>query len=286
VLLVLVACASAGVVGIAYRAVTSGSDPARVPIASSPAVAPTGLAPRSQPASRVRISGGTAVERATLRRIVHGLGWTAIRSIAITPLTTRPAGSAFTYTIAVPDRSGASSAILGSQAGWEAAMVGESYAALARRMADLPRLTHQAFHAIDTRGDMIDGWGGVGTDYRGRLGSPLGQHAITIRVHRAARLARFQLQSLTFVHPYVTLPVIVLSTEDHRRLEQRLATFMGHVLDLHHPNLAYVRLDTTCGTPIFARGQGVATNPKWFDFCDFAAGCPAVAVSRRLTYPC
>jgi hypothetical protein len=248
-----------------------------------------GRAPLSVNWSQVRIIGGTPGQHRALRQILHGFGWTAIRTIRIAapPSDLRGKGSGFSYVIAAPQRA-THQGILAFQGEWQAAMVGESYAAIegTRR---LPKLSYQAFSDRLPDGKLVGLSGGVGTDYGGKLERLSRPATVILTVHRAARRAGFQLRYLGFVRPYRTLPVVVVSVKDHTRLRQRLDTFLAHVLPTPQVNLAYVQLDTTCGRPIFARGQGVAIDAHWFNICDFTLGCPLTTGGSkppRLTYTC
>jgi hypothetical protein len=247
-----------------------------------------GRAPLSVPWSRVRIIGGTAGQHRALRQILHGFGWTAIRRIRIAapPSDVRGRGSGFSYVIAVPQRA-THEGILGFQGEWQAAMVGESYAAI-QSTRQLPKLSYQAFSDRLPDGKLVGLSGGIDTDYDGKLERLPSRATVTSAVHKAAQRAGFQLGYLGFVRPY-RLPVIIVSLQDHTRLRQRLDRFLGHVLPMPQINLAYVQLDTSCGRPVFARGQGVAIDPNWFNICDFTLGCPTAmdgSKPPRLTYAC
>jgi hypothetical protein len=248
-----------------------------------------GRAPLSVPWSQVRIVGGSPPQHVALRRILRGFGRTALRTIRITaPLSgARSGGSDFSYLIAAP-KLATHQGILGFQGEWEAAMVGESYAAIqhARR---LPQLRWQEYSDLLPDGKTVGLSGMAGTDYRGQLQTLPSESAIRTAVHRAARQGGFHLLSLGFVHPYRTLPVIIVSIHGHTRLRRRLDGFLAHLLPSPQVNLAYIQLDTSCGRPVFARGQGVAIDPHWFSICDFSAGCPTTIDGShppRLTYPC
>ena len=237
----------------------------------------------------MKIIGGTPGQHGALRQILRGFGWTAIRTIRIAAPRSgvRGKGSGFSYVIAAPQRA-THQGILAFQGEWQAAMVGESYAAIqgARR---LPKLSDQAFSDLLPDGKIVGLGGGSGTDYGGKLEKLSSRATVTLAVHQAARRAGFQLRYLGFVRPFRTLPVIIVSLQGHARLRQRLDTFLGHVLPTPQVNLAYVQLDTSCGRPVFARGQGVAIDPHWFNICDFSAGCPATISGShppRPTYPC
>jgi len=248
-----------------------------------------GRAPLSVPWSQVKIIGGTLGQHRALREILHGFGWTAIRTIRIAapPSDVRGRGSGFSYVIAAPRRA-AHEGIVAFQGEWQAAMVGESYAAIqgARRV---PKLRYQGFSDRLPDGKVVGLSGGVGTDYGGKLETLSSPAAVTLAVHQAARRAGFEVRYLGFVRPYRTLPVIIVSLHDHTRLRQRLETFLAHVLSTRQVNLGYVQLDTSCGRPVFARGQGVAIDPHWFSICDFTLGCPLATNGSkppRLTYTC
>jgi hypothetical protein len=247
-----------------------------------------GRAPLSQPWSQVKIVGGSPRQHAALRGILRGFGWTAIRTISIAspPADVRGRGTGFAYTIAVPEQA-KSRGVLGFQGEWEAEMVGENYAAL-QAHDRLPRLAYQAFSNVLPDGTVIRLSGGVGTAYGGRSQRLPNEHAVTTRVHQAATEAGLTLRYLGFVHPYRTLPIILVTIRGHDHLRERLEGFFGHVLP-PQINLAYVELDTTCGRPVFARGQGIALDPAWFDICDFTVGCPTTIGGNRPprpTYPC
>jgi hypothetical protein len=248
-----------------------------------------GRAPLSVPWSQVKIIGGTPGQHHALRQILRGFGWTAIRTIRIAAPHSdgRGRGSGFSYVIAAPQRA-AHRGIFEFQGEWQAAMVGESYAAI-QGTRGLPKLGYLAFSDRLPDGKIVGLSGGVGTDYGGKLERLSSRATVTLAVHQAARRAGFQLRYLGFVRPYRTMPVIIVSLRDHTRLRQRLDTFLAHVLPTPQVNLAYVQLDSSCARPVFARGQGVAIDPRWFNICDFTLGCPlAMDGSKppRLTYPC
>lgn len=237
--------------------------------------------------SQVKIIGGTPGQHRAVRQILHGFGWTAIRTIRIAARPSGVRGGGFSYVIAAPQRA-AHQGILAFQGEWQAAMVGESYAAI-QGTRGLPKLSYQAFSDLLPDGKIVGLGGGSGTDYGGKLENLSSRANVTLAVHQAARRAGFQLRYLGFVRPYRTLPVIIVSLDDHTQVRQRLDTFVARVLPTPQVNLAYVQLDTSCGSPVFARGQGVAIDPHWFNICDFTLGCPLATEESnppRLTYTC
>ena len=167
-------------------------------------------------------------------------------------------------------------------------MVGESYAAL-NQTTHLPGLRYQQYSDLLPDGTISGYMGSVGTDYAGRPETLPSSTVETRTVHRAAAQADFRVVHVGFVHPYRTLPVIIISTSGHQQLQERLDAFLRRVVPSRQPDLAYVQLDTSCGRPVFARGEGVATDPRWFSTCDFTIGCPPIpdgTTQPPRTYPC
>jgi hypothetical protein len=168
-------------------------------------------------------------------------------------------------------------------------MVGESYAAISGAQR-LPTLRWQTVSDLLPDGSIVGLSGDSGTDYGGHLEKLPSRAAITKAVREASNQADFELLYLGFVRPYRALPVIIVSVNDAKQLRKRLEGFLGRVLPSPQINLAYVQLDTPCGRPVFARGQGVAIDPHWFNICDFSVGCPlwtsGSQPSARPTYPC
>jgi hypothetical protein len=251
------------------------------------AAAVLGRAPYSEPWSSVKIVGGSPQQRQALRRIVRGFRWTAIRTIKITTPRVRHHGSDFSYIIAVPAQA-TKQGTLSSQGTWQAAMVGESYAAI-RSAHQLPRLRRQDFSDLLPDGKVVGLFGGSGTDYGGHLGTLPSIRTETTRARQAAAQAGFQVRYVGFVRPTATLPVIFVTTAGHDHIRQRLDSFLAGVVPTPNANLAYIQLDTRCGRPIFARGEGISIDRHWFSICDFAAACPPLdegSHPAKLTYPC
>jgi hypothetical protein len=291
VIVVLGTCAGLVLAGTGCGASASG-DRAATSAPSRVHVVATGRAPLAQPWSQVRITGGTAAQHTALQHILRGIGWTAIRTIRIgAPARGFTGGgpeSGFYYVIAVP----AGAQRLGVQVlqgQWEASIVGESYDAVART-SGLPRLTFVASANLLPGGRTVGDSEGVATNYHGRVGERRTDAELTRLVRRGAAAADFRVVALRFIHPLSSMPVVVHETSGHRRLTDRIGTFLNTLLDGSHADLAYVELRSPCGRRVFARGEGVAVNPDWLSICSFALSCP-ISIGGddhppRPTYPC
>jgi hypothetical protein len=246
-------------------------------------------APLARPWQQVVIRGGTARQRVVLRTMLRGLGATAIRSIRVgrAPRETHRSGAALSFTVAAP-AAARRFGVRGMRALWEAAAVSDGYGVRAPRDG-LPPLAWQDAGVVLADGRKVGFGGGVVEqyEYRALLGDLPSRRVIAAHVRSAAAEAQLPLRFLGFVHVVRDLPVVVLTAPDHHKLRQRLEVF-SRMAKLPGGTVSYLELDSRCGRPVFASGEGIGVDPRWFDICDYTLGClrlPGDPPPRR-TYPC
>jgi len=219
-----------------------------------------------------------------------GFGATAIRSIRIStrpPGGVRGTGAEVSYIASVPTLA-PSRAVYRAEAEWQEARVTDSYAWLASR-EPLPPVAWWSYSFAGPAGRVLNDMGSHMTDYLGYLPTPPPNPVVARRIRSDARATRFHIVSLHFVHPSISMPVVVASVEGgHTALAPRIDRFL-RFLPAKAENLGYLQLDSACGRPIYARGEGIAVDPRWLRLGSDSTGPPApgtAAAPPRLTYPC
>ncbi len=231
----------------------------RAPVLAAAAVVLTGCShrpgiskqalspPRGSIAPRdVRISGGSAADRAAVARVLRGFGRSEVRRVVIRGPVSGPHcdGAAFDVTV-LPEHGQ-------DQRGWWEAQV---------LSASFGRVRGRPVCALSTRR------GVSGVDLREGPGMPSYSYAavpvaeLTRRVRAAARSADLRFVAIAFHRPARLVPEIVLVARDPSDFDQRMGRVERRLFPLtRHLDAYYIAVRNPCGKTIWSAAGSNATG--------------------------
>jgi hypothetical protein len=250
---------------------------------SSAATAPFGapvVSLEARGAGATRVVGGTPAMRARARAILDGMG-----DVAITTVRFRHANGAMWLSTTVAGAGSPFAGALRSQLAadgplWEASVFNAAYRA--SQPAGEPRVrgTSEAF-SIDGRVHRFSSESGPVDPYRGAA-EP--DSAVRSAIAKAAARARFQVVSISLMHPNRQAVTVVVRADRRASFARRYRAFFV-ALDGVTGRLDGFQSQVVdrCGYPVAIASAGVWTSPRWLCPNPFVPGIQMTrAICRKL----